>query len=58
MTAPATILPREARDKLKIEAAAIRKLYKNPVDRQVALDYALARLREQYPHAFTEEAAA
>lgn len=58
MTAPATILPREARDKLKIEATAIKRLYKNPVDRQMALNYALDRLREQYPHAFTEEAAA
>lgn len=55
VSAPAVILPPEARKRLAEEAASIRRCYKIQVLRDQALDLVLQRLREDYPQAFKAE---
>lgn len=58
MTAPSTVLPQEARDRFRAEAEAITRIYKNPIDRREALDWAIAKLHNEYPQAFNPESLA
>ena len=55
MTEPSTVLPPEARAKLKADAEAIKRYYRTELLRSAALEVALKQLREQYPFAFRDE---
>ena len=53
---PSTVLPTEARAKLRIEADLIRKTYPNsPRTRAQHIDYLLAKIKAENPEAFRPE---